>query len=393
DHYHYEDSLFPTSTLIPVTVICLLLFLVGVTGNAMTILIIQHFKDMKTTTNLYLSSMAVSDLVIFLSLPFDLYRLWKYTPWVFGELVCRLSHYINEGCTYATILHITALSVERYLAICFPLKAKVLATKQRVKFVILAMWGFALLSATPVIFLVGVEYDNDTHLDDSTRQCKPTRYAIASGLLHTTIWVSTVYFFCPMFCLIFLYGSIGRKLWRSKGDLQGPSAMGRKRSHKQTIKILAVVVLAFAICWLPFHVGRNLFTHVDDYFGAKLSQDFNVASMVLFYLSASINPILYNVMSRKYRAAAWQLFFRHRHRRRRHRNQVLRAEQKHPLSQEDAHTCQESFVVVYDEGNTPCPHLQDCRKEEGWGKEAQDGEDLSNEKGERLRGMGLPVDE
>uniref|UniRef100_A0A673KAK9 Motilin receptor n=1 Tax=Sinocyclocheilus rhinocerous TaxID=307959 RepID=A0A673KAK9_9TELE len=134
-------SLFPTSTLIPVTTICILLFVVCITGNTMTILIIQRFKDMKTTTNLYLSSMAISDLVIFLSLPFDLYRLWKHVPWVFGELMCRLSHYINEGCTNATILHITVLSMERYLAICFPFKAKAAITKRRVKYVILTLWG------------------------------------------------------------------------------------------------------------------------------------------------------------------------------------------------------------------------------------------------------------
>lgn len=239
DYHHYDDSLFPSSTLIPVTVVCLLLFLVGVAGNTMTILIIQRFKDMKTTTNLYLSSMAVSDLLLFFSLPFDLYRLWKYVPWVFGPLVCRLYHYINEGCTYATILHITALSMERYLAICYPLRTKAVVTKRRVKLVILALWAFALLSASPMLLLVGVEYENATLADDSTRQCVPTSYAIHSGLFNTMIWVSTVYFFGPMLCLLFLYGSIGRKLWKSKmEDLRGPCAVARARSHRQTIKIL-----------------------------------------------------------------------------------------------------------------------------------------------------------
>ena len=239
DHHHYVDSLFPASTLIPVTVVCLLLFLVGVAGNTMTILIIQRFKDMKTTTNLYLSSMAVSDLLLFFSLPFDLYRLWKYVPWVFGSLVCRLSHYINEGCTYATILHITALSIERYLAICYPLRTKVVVTKRRVKLVILALWAFALLSASPMLMLVGVEYENATLANDSTRQCMPTSDAIHSGLFNTMIWVSTIYFFGPMLCLLFLYGAIGRKLWKSKmEELRGPCALTRARSHRQTIKIL-----------------------------------------------------------------------------------------------------------------------------------------------------------
>ncbi|XP_030633277.1 motilin receptor [Chanos chanos] len=338
DHHHYGDSLFPSSTLIPVTIICLLLFIIGVTGNTMTILIIQRFKDMKTTTNLYLSSMAVSDLVIFLSLPFDLYRLWKYVPWVFGELVCRLSHYINEGCTYATILHITALSMERYLAICFPLKAKVVVTKRRVKYVILALWTFALLSAAPMFFLVGVEYENETQPDPDTRQCKHTSYAIDSGLLHTTIWVSTAYFFCPMFCLLFLYGSIGRRLWKTRNELHGPCTAARQKAHRQTIKLLVGVVIAFAICWLPFHIGRNLFTHVDDYHTARVSQDFNVASMVLFYLSASINPVLYNLMSHKYRTAAKRLFLLPRRYRRRGQRQLS--------TRDEIATCTETLTGV-----------------------------------------------
>ncbi|XP_029302578.1 growth hormone secretagogue receptor type 1 [Cottoperca gobio] len=321
DDHHYEGSLFPTSTLIPVTVICILIFIIGVTGNTMTILIIQHFKDMKTTTNLYLSSMAVSDLIIFLCLPFDLYRLWKYVPWLFGEVVCRFYHYIFEGCTSATILHITALSIERYLAISFPLRSKVVVTRRRVQYIIFALWVFALGSAAPTLFLVGVEYDNDTHPDYNTGQCKHTNYAISSGQLHIMLWVSTTYFFCPMLCLIFLYGSIGCKLWKSKMDLQGPCALARERSHRQTVKILVVVVLAFIICWLPYHIGRNLFAQVDDYDTAMLSQNFNMASMVLCYLSASINPVVYNLMSRKYRAAAKRLFLLHQRQRQARRGQ------------------------------------------------------------------------
>lgn len=82
-----------------------------------------------------------------------------------------------------------------------------------------------------------------------------------------------------------------------------------------------VVVLAFIICWLPYHIGRNLFAQVDDYDTAMLSQNFNMASMVLCYLSASINPVVYNLMSRKYRAAAKRLFLLHQRPRQAHRGQ------------------------------------------------------------------------
>ncbi|XP_067848379.1 motilin receptor-like [Heptranchias perlo] len=294
--------LFPVPILIPVTIVCIALFIIGVTGNTLTILIIRRCKDMKTTTNLYLSNMAVSDLLIFFCLPFDLYRLWKFKPWLFGNFLCKFYQYINEGCSYATILHITALSIERYLAICFPLKTKVLITKRRVKCVIALLWALALLSAGPFFFLVRVEYDMCTH----------SEYAVSSGILDIMIWVSTIYFFFPMFCLTFLYGFIGRKLWKSKDKIKGPNAANREKYHKQTVKILVVVVLAFVVCWLPFHVGRKVFSNNSKSGGVDMfhfSQYFNLVCMLLFYLSASINPILYNLMSKKYRTAAHKLLF------------------------------------------------------------------------------------
>uniref|UniRef100_F6XIN8 Growth hormone secretagogue receptor type 1 n=1 Tax=Monodelphis domestica TaxID=13616 RepID=F6XIN8_MONDO len=288
-------SPFPLGALVPVTAVCLGLFAVGVSGNVVTVLLIRRYRDMRTTTNLYLGSMAVSDLLILLGLPFDLYRLWRSRPWVFGQLLCRLSLYLGEGCTYASLLHITALSVERYLAICYPLRARVLVTRRRVRALIAALWAVALLSAGPFFFLVGVEQD----------QCKPNRERL--GALRVMLWVTTAYFFVPMLCLSVLYGLIGRALWRSKASLRGPVATGREKGHRQTVRVLVVVVLAFIVCWLPFHIGRIVYINSEDTRTMHFSQYFNIVALQLFYLSASINPVLYNLISKKYRAAAYRL--------------------------------------------------------------------------------------
>lgn len=73
----------------------------------------------------------------------------------------------------------------------------------------------------------------------------------------------------------------------------------------------AVVVFAFVLCWLPFHLHRYLMSHSSE--GSSplwslFTQYCSLVSTVLFYLSAAINPVLYNTMSRKYRSAAAQLF-------------------------------------------------------------------------------------
>lgn len=102
-----------------------------------------------------------------------------------------------------------------------------------------------------------------------------------------------------------------------------------------------VVVLAFIICWLPYHIGRNLFAQVDNYRMAKLSQNFNMASMVLTYLSASINPVVYNLMSRKYRAAAKRLFLLH------HRPSQAHGSQRQFSVMEPISTLNESLTGVW----------------------------------------------
>ncbi|XP_075692763.1 growth hormone secretagogue receptor type 1-like [Rhinoderma darwinii] len=311
DSLDKTSALFDIKILVPVTIICIMLFLLGVTGNLITILIFKRYRDMRSTVNMYLSSMAVSDILIFLGLPSDLYRIWKYKPYIFGNFVCKFLVYLSETCTYCTILHVTTVSVERYLAICFPLKAKIMITKKRVKIIIIFLWILAFITAGPIWFLFGVEHPSETQPEE-TKECKYMEHAAQNGLLRIMTWVSTVYFFIPVFFLTLLYGLICRKLWKNKQGIQVPTATNRGKQHKQTVKMLAVVVFTFVLCWLPFHIGRILFAWagLEKYILYNLTQYFNLISMVLFYLSASINPMLYNIMSQKYRAAMTKILSR-----------------------------------------------------------------------------------
>lgn len=182
----------------------------------------------------------------------------------------------------------------------------------------------ALLSAGPFFFLVGVEQDPVVEEDPGvdalpdlnrsaqltpaalfSRECRPSPTQL--GVLRVMLWVTTAYFFVPFLCLSVLYGLIGRELWRSRGPLRGPATSGREKGHRQTVRVLLVVVLAFIVCWLPFHVGRIIYINTEDSQMMYFSQYFNIVALQLFYLSASINPILYNLISKKYRAAAWKL--------------------------------------------------------------------------------------
>ncbi|XP_058132874.1 motilin receptor [Dasypus novemcinctus] len=318
-------SAFPLGALAPVTAVCLGLFAVGVGGNAAAVGLLLRRRAPRPAPRLCLASLAAADLLVLLGLPFDLYRLWRSRPWVFGPLLCRLSLYLGEAGTYATLLHVTALSVERYLAVCRPLRARRLATCRRARALLAALWAAALLSAAPFLFLVGVQQDpapaapaaNGTARAAPSppgpqaaaalfsRECRPSRAQL--GALRVVLWVTTAYFFLPFLCLSILYGLIGRQLARSRGAVRGPAASARDKRHRQTVRVLLVVVLAFIVCWLPFHVGRIVYINSEDARTMYFSQYFNIVALQLFYLSASLNPILYNLASKKYRAAARKL--------------------------------------------------------------------------------------
>nr|XP_025873038.1 motilin receptor [Vulpes vulpes] len=292
-------SPFPLGALVPVTAVCLGLFAAGVSGNLVTVLLVGRERAPRSPTSLYLGSMAVSDLLILLGLPLDLYRLWRSRPWVFGQLLCRLSLYLGEGCTYATLLHVAALSVERYLAVCRPLRARALLSRRRARALIAALWAVALLSAAPFLFLVGVEQDAG---GPDRAALKPEWPCPGLGLLGCGLAESK-------FC--------GRRLLsRVVSDGLGPRAGSRELTLVPPCFAVAVV-LAFLVCWLPFHVGRIIYINTEDSRMMHFSQYFNIVALQLFYLSASINPILYSLISKKYRAAARKLLLPRRPTRRR----------------------------------------------------------------------------
>uniref|UniRef100_A0A8C0BRQ0 G-protein coupled receptors family 1 profile domain-containing protein n=1 Tax=Buteo japonicus TaxID=224669 RepID=A0A8C0BRQ0_9AVES len=203
---------------------------------------------------------------------------------------------MSKTYTYCTILHITIVSVERYFAICFPLKAKATITKCRVKWLILVLWGCFLLITSPILFLFGVEHPKGS-LSQKSQECRSIKRVAHMGLLEMMTWVFTISFFLPMLCLALLYGFIGRKCWWSGQRLPG---CGQEKVPLMLSSSLAVVVLAFVLCWLPFHVGQILFAQ-SEIILYDLTQYFNLIAMLLFYLGASINPILYNIMLHKYR--------------------------------------------------------------------------------------------
>ncbi|XP_029386585.1 trace amine-associated receptor 7e-like, partial [Echeneis naucrates] len=100
--------------------------------NLLVIISISHFRQLHTSTNLLLLSLAVSDFLVgLLLMPVQI--LLKEGCWVLGSLTCRLFYYVSFVLPSASVGNMVLISVDRYVAICDPLHYSTKVTLNRVK--------------------------------------------------------------------------------------------------------------------------------------------------------------------------------------------------------------------------------------------------------------------
>lgn len=194
-----------------VTAVYLALFVVGTVGNSVTAFTLARKKSLQSlqgTVHYHLGSLALSDLLILLlAMPVELYNfIWVHHPWAFGDAVCRGYYFLRDACTYATALNVASLSVERYLAICHPFKAKTLMSRSRTKKFISAIWITAGLLAVPMLFTMGQQNRGADGQHPGSLVCTPV---VGMAAIKVIIQVSA---------------SSGERAGKTRGSLRGKPA-------------------------------------------------------------------------------------------------------------------------------------------------------------------------
>lgn len=205
------------TTAIPLTVIFALLLVTGCIGNLCTAIVIARPKNkyMHTATNYYLFSLAMSDfLFLILGLPQEMYQIWQRYPYVFGEAFCIIRGYLSEASTYASILTISAFTIERYVAICHPLWAHTMSQLPRAITSIVIIWCLAAICAIPPAAELGIMTQKGPITNrtlEQSAQCATKRTIFENMFVVSAI----VFFIVPMIIVTVLYILIAIELRRS----------------------------------------------------------------------------------------------------------------------------------------------------------------------------------
>lgn len=240
----------------PVTAVYLLIFFVGLSGNVLTCTVIARHKKMRNPTNLYLLSLALSDvLLLLLGMPLEIYELWQNYPFPFGEAGCYFKTFLLETVCFASILNVTALSVERYTAVLHPLKTRSRLTNQHVRRVIVVVWLLAVICAVPNTSLHGIFY-LPQQLDESAicTVLKPI------WIYNMTMQITTVCFYLvPMVVISVLYLLMALHLARQRGhgsrSLEESNIHGKTTAHGRKTQVNKMLCEFETRCFLSAFGG------------------------------------------------------------------------------------------------------------------------------------------
>ncbi|RUS72872.1 hypothetical protein EGW08_019359, partial [Elysia chlorotica] len=306
---------FSNAVMVALMAIYSLIFFTGVVGNVCTCLVIARNRFLHTATNYYLFSLAISDvLTLLLALPQEMATIWEAYPFHFGSGFCIIKSFVSEMTAYASVLTITAFTIDRYVAICHPLRSQVLSSLSRAVKIIMLIWTIACACALPYPIHTRTYHEV---LDPCTQEPMPESYVCnlpvryRGGMRYMFKFSTFAFFVVPMVIITIMYALIGLTLMRTDqfagGNKTKQAALTAAKAKRAVLKMLVAVVIAFFVCWAPFHAQRLMTMYVapDEWTEDLLTVQTNLfyISGVLYFFSSTVNPFLYNVMSKRYRKA------------------------------------------------------------------------------------------
>ncbi|XP_053206170.1 cholecystokinin receptor type A-like isoform X2 [Panonychus citri] len=196
--------------------------------------------------------------------------------WDVGGSVCKLSSYVEMLCGISSVLNLVAVSIERFLVIVYPIKARRLCTLSTSRRGLLLVWSLAVILALPVVFtkrIYPITYYNN-HTSETAYYCWDSDDGWATFI---AIYQLLAMFAIPGVLMVICYFCVIQELWVStrtmasmtknlSTSLTGPSSSttnsNSNNTSTTTIATSAMgntTVITTPINTNPSSVGSNSF--------------------------------------------------------------------------------------------------------------------------------------
>lgn len=343
-----------------------LIIFVGLLGNITSVLVFFTSKLKQVSSSYYLAALATADSGFL----FALFIVWLNSldvDWYSRNGGCKFVIYCTLVCSFLSVWLVVAFTVERFIAVCYPLHRPTMCTVRRAKMTIAGLVLFAMMAYSYAFLVAGIVYDAADGY--RTPQCLGyERYLRAMTVLNNVDTVTTL--IVPFIIIVVMNVTIARKIIafykrrsqmnedltpafsarvNRKRNLKGESSVNsspptqgsllstasfratnqrsgngttqssfretmRSRTQIRITKMLLIVSTVFIILNLPSHAVRlhvvfeallnPLFEATDR---LQLTQQY---TQLIYYTNFSINFFLYSLAGANFRKALSQLFRR-----------------------------------------------------------------------------------
>uniref|UniRef100_A0A3B4AKX6 Alpha-1A adrenergic receptor n=1 Tax=Periophthalmus magnuspinnatus TaxID=409849 RepID=A0A3B4AKX6_9GOBI len=305
-------------------IVMVVFFIFGILGNMLVILSVLFHHHWRSVTHYFIVNLAAADLLLSSAvMPFSA-ASEALGRWVFGRTFCSVWAALDVLCCTASILSLCVISIDRYLAVSYPLRYPTVATGRRCLAAVACLWGLsAAISVGPLFGWKQPQPEDET-------VCQITEepgYALFSALGSFYIPLAII---LVMYCRVYTVATRETKSLRkgSKGEnTEGVTlrihrgnaghsdkqdSVKHKRasfavlkrikfsSEEKAAKTLGIVVGCFVLCWLPFFLVLPIGSIFPS---CKPSETVFKITFWLGYFNSCINPIIYPCFSKEFNRA------------------------------------------------------------------------------------------
>src|SRR5688500_8436152 len=134
-----------------------IIFVVGLFGNALVVIVVASNQQMRNTTNLLILNLAIADLLfIIFCVPFTATD-YVLSYWPFGATWCKMVQYIIIVTAYASVITLVLMSADRFMAVVYPVTSISLRTDRNILLAIAVSWVVILVACAPALLAHGLE--------------------------------------------------------------------------------------------------------------------------------------------------------------------------------------------------------------------------------------------
>lgn len=273
-----------------------LIGITGFVGNLLVIITVACNQQMRNTTNLLIFNLSFADLLfVCFCIPFTAVD-YSFGQWPFGESWCKMVQYLIWVTAYISIYTLVLMSLDRFMAVCYPVSR--VRNERNALISIVILWAVVLIINVPTYLVHGLFESSDLNHTRNFTSCmflEEEDALLTWSTFHIVMFASS--YLLPLILISGLYLLMLHRLWKSKLTQSEESKRGKRR----VTRLVLVVVACFATLWLP--IQTILLLKSLKLFEARthLTIALQISAHILAYTSSCINPLLYAFLSDNFR--------------------------------------------------------------------------------------------